>query len=133
MILNRTAKTLALVAFCSALFAGPIDGRWKVEIIPKTEGPAKKAAKNRLRTATLEFKTKGNQLTGTLAAKKLSSALDKGLVDGNSFSFATKLTTKKGERTIYWKGTIDGDTLKGTQSAKEGAKRGQQFTAKRTA
>ncbi len=133
MILNRIAKTLVLVTFCSTLFAGPIDGRWKVEITPKSEAPAKKAGKNKIRTATLDFKTQGNQLTGTLAAKKLSSALDKGLVDGNSFSFATKLTTKKGERTVYWKGTIEGDTLKGTQSAKQGAKRGQQFTAKRAA
>ena len=91
-----------------------------------------KAGKNKSRTTTLELKTQGNQLTGTLAAKKISSALDKGLVDGNSFSFATKLTTKKGERTIYWKGTVEGDSLVGTQSAKQGAKRGQQFTAKRT-
>ena len=126
MILNQIAKTLVLAAFCGSLFAGPsIDGRWKVEMTPK-------AGKSKSRTTTLDLKTQGNQLTGTLAAKKISSALDKGLVDGNTFSFATKLTTKKGERTIYWKGTIEGDSLVGTQSAKQGAKGGHQFTARRT-
>lgn len=133
MILNRIATTLIFLTFSGSLFAGTLDGRWNVQITPKAEGQAKKAGKNKSRTITLELKTQGNQLTGTIAGKKMSSPVNKGLIDGNTFSFATKLTTKKGEKTIYWKGTLDGDSLKGTQSAKEGAKRGQQFTAKRTA
>jgi hypothetical protein len=127
MILRLFSKSIALVAFCGALLvAGPIDGRWTITMTPRTEG------KGKTRTTTLEIKSVGDQLQGTISAgKKLNASIDKGTINGGDFTFVTKLTTKKGDRTIYWKGTVDGDQLKGVQSAKQGAKHGREFTAKR--
>lgn len=131
MILKFLTKSAALLALSGMMFAGSIDGRWKLEPM---EGQAKKTAKGKSRTAFLDLKSTGNQLTGSLSGgKKHNSTIEKGAIDGDNFSFATKTTTKKGERIQYWKGTVEGDQLKITHSAKEGAKRGQQLIAKRSA
>ena len=127
MMLKMFGKSVAFVALCGALLtAGPIDGRWNIE------AQAKKATKGKARMSTLDLKSTGNQIQGNLTAgKHVNAAVDKGVIEGNTFSFVTKITTKKGDRTVYWKGTVDGDELKGTQSAKEGSKHGREFTAKR--
>ena len=131
MILKFLAKSAALLAMSGMMFAGSIDGRWKLEPL---EGQAKESAKGKSRTMTLDLKSSGNQLTGSLSAgKKRNTTIEKGSVDGDNFSFVTKTTTKKGERIQYWKGTVEGDQLKLTHSAKEGAKRGQALMAKRAA
>ena len=131
MILKFLTKSAVVLALSGMMFAGSIDGRWKLEPL---EGQAKKSAKGKSHTATLDLKSSGNQLEGTLSAgKKRNATIEKGTVEGNNFSFVTKTTTKKGERIQYWKGTVEGDQLKVTHSAKEGAKRGQSLIAKRAA
>ena len=131
MILKFLTKSAALVALSGMMFAGSIDGRWKLE---PTEGQAQATAKGKPRTTFLDLKAAGAQLTGTVSAgKKHNTTIEKGIVDGDKFSFVTRTITKKGERIQYWKGAVDGDQLKITHSAKEGAKHGQSMIAKRAA
>ena len=131
MILKFLTKSAAMLAMSGLIFAGSIDGRWKLEPL---EGQAKTSVKGKSHTSTLDLKSSGNQLTGSLSAgKKHNTTIEKGSVDGDNFSFVTKTVTKKGERIQYWKGTVEGDQLKLTHSAKEGAKHGQPLIAKRTA
>ena len=60
-----------------------------------------------------------------------SVAIQDGKIEGNQFSFTTVQTSKKkGDQKVEWKGTVEGDQLKGTRSSgKRG--RGAPFTAKR--
>ena len=130
MILKFLTKSVTILALSGMMFAGAVDGTWKLQPLEAAKG--KKATKGKSQSATLELKSEGNLLTGSLnAGKKRNTTIEKGTVEGNTFSFVTKMTTKKGERTQYWKGTLDGDQLKLRHSAKEGAKRSMEMTAKR--
>lgn len=83
---------------------------------------------------TLDLKAEGGKLTGTVSTPARrrggSLAIQDGKIEGNQFSFTTVQTTKKGDQKVEWKGTVEGDQLKGTRSSgKRG--RGAPFTAKR--
>ena len=123
-------KTLIFLAGTTGLFAGNIDGNWAIKPAEST----KQGGKVKAKAATLELHSQGSQLEGKLTGgkKKAAVVITDGKVDGNTFSFITKTTTKKGERTLYWKGSVEGDQLKGTHSANQsGGKHGQEFTAKK--
>jgi hypothetical protein len=96
----------------------------------------KKAAapSERIVQVTMNLKSEGDKAIGTVetGGKKRGSAakIVDGRVTGNSFSFTTVAKTKKGEQRQEWRGTVDGNTMKGTRS-RPGAKRGTEFTAKR--
>ena len=124
-------KTILFLTASVGLFAGQIDGNWAVTAAET----ANKKGKAKAKPVTLELHAEGVQLEGKLLGGKKGggAVIADGKVDGNSFSFTTKMTTKKGERTLYWKGSVNGDQIKGTRSAKEGGKRSQEFTAKKVA
>jgi hypothetical protein len=124
-----------LILFCLAVglaSAAGIDGTWTSEM--KMRGGKKGGGADRTVTVTLNLKTDGDKVTGSVRSggKKRSGTaeIQDGKIDGNQFSFVTVQKSKKGEQKQTWKGTIDGDTLQGTKS-REGGKRGQSFTAKR--
>jgi len=110
--------------------AAPIDGAWAGEM--KSGG---KKGGGQVSPMTLNLKSDGQQLTGTVSmarGKKGRSTpvtIQDGRIDGNSFSFTTVHTTKKGEQRQTWRGTIDGDKLTGSTGR---GKRGTPFTAKRS-
>ena len=138
MLLKFIGKSIAALTLCSALMAGTIDGKWDVQMVAKPEPNSKKAAKNKGKTkgkpSTLELKSEGKQLQGSVIARKRDAApIEKGVFDGEKFSFTSKMTTKKGERTVYWQGTVDGSELKGKMSPRQGGKGGQEFIAKKAA
>ena len=119
---------LFLLAACLAS-AAAIDGAWTSEM--KMKGGKKGG--DRTVTITLNLKSQGDQLTGTVVSggkRSRSAQIQDGKIEGNRFSFTTVQTTKKGEQKQEWRGTIEGDTLQGTRS-RAGGKRGQPFTAKR--
>ena len=131
MILKFLTRSAAVLMLGGIVFAAGIDGRWKLEPL---EGQTKKSPKGKSHSATLDLKSSGNQLTGSLSAgKNRNTSIEKGAIEGSNFSFVTRTTTKKGEKVQYWKGSVEGDQLKINHSAKEGAKRGQSLTAKRAA
>jgi hypothetical protein len=113
-----------LVSAALTLAAG-IDGKWSME------GAAN--AKGKTQTLTLNLKADGDKLAGNIEGmgrKGAGVTVQDGKVDGNKFSFATTVTTKKGDQKVIWEGTVEGDAIKGTRM-REGGKKGQPFTAKR--
>lgn len=126
-------RSLLLFALTAGLAcASAIDGAWIAEM--KMKGSKKTGGQERTVEVRLNLKADGDKPTGTMtsnAGKRGARArIVDGKIDGNSFSFTTVQTTKKGEQRLEWRGTIDGDTMTGTRS-RDGQKRGQAFTAKR--
>jgi hypothetical protein len=127
-----------LVAFflAAALAAGAgIDGRWAAKVAAGGKG-AKSGRKGNATPGevVLSLKADGSQLSGTVVAaggkRGRSLAIQDGKLDGEAFSFTTVQKTKKGDQKWTWRGTLRGDEISGTRT-KEGARRGQSFTAKR--
>lgn len=112
--------------------AAVIDGTWTSEI---KGGGKKGAAAARTINVTLNLRSDGNRITGTVvtAGRKRSrtAQIQEGKLDGTHFSFVAVQTTKKGEQRIEWRGTVAGDSIEGTRG-REGRRRGQPFTAKRS-
>lgn len=119
---------IALLA--SAAFGAGVDGKWTAEM--KMGGRRNADAKTQ--SVTLDLKANGGKLEGSVATgrKGASVTIQDGKIEGNKFSFTTVVASKKkGDQKIRWEGTLEGDTLKGTRAV-EGAKRAQDFTAKRS-
>jgi len=115
--------------------AAAIDGAWTSEI--KMRAGKKSGGQDRTVSLKLNLTTDASgQITGTVITggrkRDQTAQIQSGKLDGNSFSFVTVQSTKKGEQKMEWRGTLDGDTLQGTRS-REGARsrRGQSFTARR--
>jgi hypothetical protein len=122
-----------LLLLCSAVLASAaaIDGKWLSEL----KMPAgKKGGEARTVQMTLDLKSDGNKLAGTVSipGRRRTQTMDirDGKVDGNKFSFTTVQQTRKGENKLEWRGSVEGGQLTGTRG-REGARRGQPFTAKR--
>ncbi len=85
-------------------------------------------------TQTLDLKSSGNKLTGTLTMKfgdmePRTIDIKDGKIDGSKFSFTTTMSTPNGDFKTAYEGTVEGDTLKGT-AAREGGQ-SRPFEAKR--
>lgn len=110
-----------------------IDGSWIAEL--KMKGGKKTGSQDRIVEVKFNLKSDGDKATGTVisgARKRAATAqIVEGKIEGSEFSFTTVQSTKKGEQRLEWRGTVDGDTLKGTRS-RAGAKRGgRSFIAQR--
>ncbi|HEY3835073.1 MAG TPA: hypothetical protein VGL72_00805 [Bryobacteraceae bacterium] len=128
----RLRKLLLFAMSASLAFGAAIDGSWTAEI--KMRGSKKTGAQDRTVEIRMNLKADGEKPTGTVISgarkKGVAAKIVDGKIDGNQFSFTTVQTTKKGQQTFEWRGTVNGDTLQGTRF-RVGAKRGQDFTAKR--
>ena len=126
----KLAGIVVFLLIAASAFAG-IDGKWVAET--KTGGKKGKEAKTA--TMTFDFKTQGNQLQGSVSAgarkRARGAAIQDGKVEGDRFSFTTVQKSKKGEQKVRWEGAVQGDELRGTRT-REGGRRGQSFTAKRS-
>lgn len=121
----------SLAMGAASMAAAGIDGKWSFESTVSKKNDTKV-------TTTLELKSEGNKLTGTVtnagAGKKAGRAVEiqEGKLEGNKVTFVTIQTTKKkGDIKLTWEATLEGDSLTGTRTP-ENAKRGQNFTAKRS-
>jgi hypothetical protein len=119
-----------LFLWVSAALGAGIDGKWTAEM--KMGGRRNADAKTQ--AITMDLKASGDKLEGSVSAgrKGAGVTIQDGKIEGNKFSFTTVVASKKkGDQKIRWEGTVEGDTLKGTRGV-EGAKRAQDFTAKRS-
>jgi hypothetical protein len=119
-----------LLTACLAA-AAAIDGTWLADV--KGRAPKKAGGGEVITHVQMNLKADGMIPTGTVSGAGKRGAAMKivdGKIDGNSFSFTTVQTTKKGETRLVWQGTVSGDTMSGTRT-RNGAKHGQSFTAKR--
>jgi len=117
--------------FTWAAAAASIDGKWVFE---SKAGGGKKGGNPITVKHTLNLKAEGNTLTGTVtmggARRDTTAQIRDGKIEGNKFSFVTVVESRKGSQKLVWTGTVEGDTLRG-ERMREGAKRGQPFTARR--
>lgn len=78
---------------------------------------------------TLTIEQDGGKIKGTLKGQRGEAPLE-GSIKGNDISFTVKRTTPRGEMVLQYKGTVDGDSMKGTFEAGGGNFNGD-WTAKK--
>lgn len=128
--MSRNARLVFVAALVLALGAGialaqaaKVAGKWEMSWEGR-QGPV---------TATLTFEQDGENLKGTLAGQQGEPAPLTGSVKGNNIAFAVKRTTPRGEFTVEYKGTVDGDAMKGTfMRGPQGQQTEAPWTAKRS-
>lgn len=124
MVLSVLAVLLVLTLAAGAVEdPAKVAGKWEMKMqTPRGE-----------RTITLNFEQDGADLKGTLTggfggggrrggrqggARRGGGGGGEtsltGTVDGNKITFTVKRQTPRGEREIEYKGTVEGDTIKGT-------------------
>ncbi len=77
---------------------------------------------------TMELKTEGGTLTGTLSGPQGSLDIEDGTVDGNNLAFKAHVTTPMA-MTLEFSATVDGDSISG--DVKLGAFGNATFTGSR--
>ncbi len=126
------ALLLFLLSFGIAS-AAAIDGAWTTEM--KTRGGKKAGSQQQTVSVTMNLKSENGQITGSVITggrkRSQTAQISGGKLDGNSFTFETVHSGKRGEQKTQWRGTLDGDTLQGT-CMRVGKRREQTFTAKRS-
>ena len=78
---------------------------------------------------TMTIEQDGSKIKGTIKGQRGDAPLE-GSVKGNDVSFSVKRTTPRGEMVLQYKGTVDGDSMKGTFEAGGGNFSGE-WTAKK--
>jgi len=130
-------RVFSILTLCCAVSlvaaAAGIDGKWVTTM--KVPAPKKQGGEPREVQFTLDLKSEGAKLTGTVSGgpgrRAATMNIESGKLEGDKFSFTTVQRNRQGqERKWTWEGTVQGDELRGTRSA-EGARRGIDFTAKR--
>jgi len=137
----RTLQRLTLAGALVALVAVParaqsanVTGKWEFTTASQNGRPA--------RTTTFTFKQDGAKVTGTgeFAFRRRNGGqgdqqrppleIKDGKIDGNKLTFSIELSFGGGGQgfTLDYAATVDGDTMKGTQSTPRGE---VDFTAKR--
>ena len=125
-------KVLTAILLCLALagitFAASIDGKWVSERKMERDGQSMTI------TQTIDLKSDGSKLTGKITMsfgdmEPRTSDVKDGKLDGNKFSFSTTMSTPNGDFKTVYKGTVEGDNLKGTAEREGGQSR--PFEAKR--
>ena len=106
-MISKTSKISALLLLVSIAVAAQtaavnVTGSWTF----KVSGDAGSADQ------TIVMKQDGGKITGTFKGPRQSGTID-GIVDGNNITF--HVTARAG---IDYVGTVDGDTMKGTLSAR---------------
>ena len=119
---------LALFACALAASAAGVDGHWNAQF-----APGKKAAAQPPAPFSLDLKTDGGAVTGTVALpgkkKPQIQKIENGKLDGDRLTFTT---SQKGKRAAAFSrdAALQDGQLAGSRT-RDGAKHGQKFTAQR--
>jgi hypothetical protein len=106
------AGTILLLAFCAAVAADVITGKWTMSQAASNGGPP--------RVTTFDLKADGATLTGTVTAPMggrsggaapTPIAIANGKVNGSSLTFDVVRTFAGNPVTTKYQGTVSGDTL----------------------
>jgi hypothetical protein len=123
-------KIKAVALCCAALFA--------VVMVTQAQAPAKVAGtwqvtnqgRNGVQTSTLTVTQEGGALKGSMKGMNgMEIPLENGTVSGNSIDFTVTRMGRNGDVKVEYKGTVDGDTIKGTFQQGENS---VDWTAKRS-
>jgi len=94
-----------MLAGCLAtmtMMAADATGKWTAEM-PGRDGNTQ--------TVTMNLKTDGGALTGTVSGRRGDSEISQGKVDGNNVSFDVVREFNGNKMTQHYVGTLDGDTI----------------------
>ena len=109
-------KIKAVGLCCAALFA-------LVVMVAQAQAAAKVAGtwemsnqgRNGVQTNTLTITQDGGTLKGTMKGMNgMEIPLENGTISGNNIDFTVTRMGRNGEVKVEYKGTVDGDTMKGT-------------------
>ena len=94
-----------------------VAGKWELSMEGR-QGPV---------TQDLKIEQDGGKIKGTLQGPRGETKFE-GTVEGNKIHFSISRDTPRGEMTIEYSGTVEGDTMKGTMG---GGRFSRDWTAKR--
>jgi hypothetical protein len=81
------------------------------------------------RTSTVHFEQDGEKLSVTTQTMRGDEVTGEGTIKGNEIEWTITMSTQRGEFTITYKGTVEGDTMSG--EAQMGDRGSMEWTAKR--
>jgi hypothetical protein len=115
---------ILILLTCFVLYAhgADITGKWTA-----TAPAGKKAGGNQM---VFNLKAEGDKLTGTVGLGRRPAEIVDGKISGDEITFAVLAKTRKQTARLEFRGKVSGDEIKITRTGK-GAKRAQEFTAKR--
>lgn len=121
---------LAPAALCLAA-DNAIDGKWKVAPPERREGGGEGrggpggpgGGGMRGMNMMLDLKADGSKLTGkvitSMGENTREAEIKDGAINGDKFSFTVVQNTPRGELTVRYHGTVEGDELKGDRTVEE--------------
>src|SRR5262245_52746740 len=108
--MKRVAFVLLMLSAAWTLQAAPVDGKWSVEA-QAPAGRRGRGGRSGNIKMTLDLKSDGNKLTGSLTTsmgeRSRSVEVQDGKIDGNSLSFTTVQRGQQGEVKVLWEGTVE--------------------------
>ena len=123
----KNVSRILAVACALALVCGiPMAAQQNAKVAGKWEMSWE--GRNGTMTATLNFEQDGEKLKGTMTGQQGRETRLEGSVKCKEITFSVKRETPRGEFTVTYKGTVDGDNMKGTA---EMGQRTVEWTAKR--
>jgi hypothetical protein len=100
--------TLAIVILLIG-FAGATDvdvtGDWEMTMESPRRGEM---------TRAVHFEQDGEKITVTMESRRGEEVTSEGTIKGNEIEWTISRSTPRGDMTIIYKGTVDGDTMSGT-------------------
>ena len=112
---------LALVAVTLAVWAADISGTWTMST-PGRNG--------QMMDRDITIKQEGTKITVTFPPFRegMEPMVGEGTLEGNAIQWKMVMQTPQGERIMEYKGTVEGDTMKGTTMRRD---QEVQWTAKK--
>ncbi len=124
--------TSGLLLSAALALSADLAGKWSGTI--KVPAGRNQPGETREVPVTLDIKTTGGQVTGTLTLtqgrRSQTVEIQDGKVDGNKISFTTTHKGRQAETKFTWEATLQGDELSG-ERRRESGRRGQPFSLKR--
>ena len=122
--MKRNLLAISLLLLSAVLLVAEdinVSGTWKISMkSPRGE-----------RTVEMEIKQDGENITVLMPGRDGSTHESKGTIKGNEISWSSTRETPRGSMTLSYKGTVDGDTMKGKVDF--GGRRSSDWNAKRVA
>jgi len=91
-----------LLVVALGLWAADVTGKWTYEM----------QGRNGAQTVTMELKSSGSSLTGTVSGRGGPMEISEGKIDGDNLSFSTKMEFNGNSIVTTYKGVVSGDSIK---------------------
>jgi hypothetical protein len=108
-------------ALAIAAFAADVTGKWTYEM----------QGRNGAMTGTLNLKSDGSAVTGTVTGRGGETEISDGKIDGDTVSFKVIREFNGNKMTMKYTGTVSGDGIKFKVEAEGSDRPAREFTAKK--